>query len=316
MAQKKILVTDKVHPLLLNGLEKMDFQVNYHPKMPYAEVKSIAGDYHGIIINSKVICDNAFLTQHRHLEFIGRLGSGLDIIDLPRAAALGIRVINSPEGNANAVAEHTIGMLLSTINNLQRANTQVKNWKWNREPNRGIELEKRTIGILGCGHTGGKVATKLQTWDMNIIAYDKYREDMDTAFPWVRSVDLETLLGESDILTVHLPLTAETRMWLSTDFFSKCKDGLIFINTSRGPIVDTAALVRALQSEKISAACLDVLENEKLDELTDVRQATYDQLFAMPNVMLTPHVAGWTQESLVKIAQYLLDKIGRFYENQ
>jgi D-3-phosphoglycerate dehydrogenase / 2-oxoglutarate reductase len=311
---KSILVTDKVHELLINGLEKSGFKVIYNPKMPYEEVKSHAINFNGLIINSKVICDEDFLLNNQHLDFIGRLGSGLDIIDLPKAKELGIKIINSPEGNANAVAEHAMGLILGLINNMHKANAEVKVFNWNREPNRGIELEGRTIGIIGFGHTGSQVARKLKTWDMNILAYDKYRNHLGEEFDYVKAVELDALLAQSDFVSVHLPLTKETRQSISTDFFKKCKKGAWFINTSRGPIVDTDALVENLYNGQLSGVGIDVLENENFDHLSEKQREIYQRLFAHPSSIITPHIAGWTQESLVKIAEYLLFKIRNYYE--
>ena len=310
---KRVLVTDKVHPLLNEGLERMGMAVVYEPKMPYDEVKLAVGDYTGIIINSKVICDEDFLRTNKHLEFIGRLGSGLDIVDLPVAESLGIAVIRSPEGNANAVAEHAIGMLLCLVNNIARANREVSQLSWNREANRGIELEGRTLGIYGFGYTGSALANKLQSWDMNLITYDKYRADIEQDFPYVSQVSLDELVSSSDILSIHLPLTHETRGIINEDLLRKCKPGAIIINTSRGPILNSKDLLHHLRTGHISAACLDVLENEKMDQLTPDQREVYSELLGMDQVIATPHVAGWTQESLVKIAQYLLTKIGAFY---
>jgi len=310
---KSVLVTDKVHPLLNEGLEQMGMTVVYEPKMPYDEVKKTVQEHNGIIINSKVICDESFLRTNKHLEFIGRLGSGLDIVDLPVAKSLGIEVIRSPEGNANAVAEHTIGMLLCLVNNIARANNEVSQLSWNREANRGIELEGRTLGVYGFGYTGSALANKLQSWGMNLITYDKYRTDIDKEAPYVREVPLDELIESSDILSVHLPLTVETKGIINKGLLSKCKPGAIIINTSRGSILKTQDLLHHLKKGHISGACLDVLENEKMDQLTPNQRSVYTELLAMDQVIATPHVAGWTQESLVKIAQYLLNKISAFY---
>ena len=265
---KSVLVSDKVHPLLIEGLEYMGMMVVYKPKMPYEEVKKVIRDYNGIIINSKVICDRSFLEENRHLEFIGRLGSGLDIVDLPVAKALNIEVIRSPEGNANAVAEHAIGMLLCLINNIARATQEVSQLYWNREANRGIELEGRTLGIYGFGYTGSALAKKLQSWDMNLITYDKYRDDIEQDYRYVSSVSLDQLISSSDILSIHLPLTAETRGIINDDLLRRCKPGTIIINTSRGPILKTRDLLDHLKTGHIAGACLDVLENEKMDHLS------------------------------------------------
>lgn len=310
---KSVLVSDKVHPLLIEGLEYMGMMVVYKPKMPYEEVKKVIRDYNGIIINSKVICDRSFLEENRHLEFIGRLGSGLDIVDLPVAKALNIEVIRSPEGNANAVAEHAIGMLLCLINNIARATQEVSQLYWNREANRGIELEGRTLGIYGFGYTGSAIAKKLQSWNINLISYDKYRTDITQEAPYVNEVSLEEMITTSDILSIHLPLTEETKEIINDDLLRRCKPGTIIINTSRGPILKTRDLLDHLKTGHIAGACLDVLENEKMDHLSTEQRHVYSELLAMDQVIATPHVAGWTQESLVKIAEHLLLKISRFY---
>ena len=310
---KKVLVTDKVHPLLNKGLEQMGMTVVYEPKMPYDQVKKAVGDYNGIILNSKVICDESFLQANKHLEFIGRLGSGLDIVDLQAAKALNIEVIRSPEGNANAVAEHAIGMLLCLTNHIAKATQEVSQLLWNREANRGIELEGRTLGIYGFGYTGSAMAKKLQMWDMNLITYDKYHSNLEQDYPYVKSVSLDQLISNSDILSIHLPLTTETRGIIEGDLLKRCKPGAIIINSSRGPILKTRDLLDHLKTGHIAGACLDVLENEKMDQLSNEQRDVYTELLAMDQVIATPHVAGWTQESLVKIAEQLLTKIRHFY---
>lgn len=311
--KKRILVTDKVHEILLRGLADSDFEVEYQPDMPYQDVKEQTKLYQGLIINSKVICDQDFLINNNHLDFIGRLGSGLDIIDLETAARLGIAVISSPEGNANAVAEHVMGMLLCLLNNIHMANAEVKEFIWNREPNRGVELEGKVLGIIGFGHTGSALARKLKNWDVSIITYDKYKTDIENKYPYVRQVSLSQLQNEADIISIHLPLTAETDHMIDDVFFKKCKTGIIFINSSRGKIVQSRALLNALVDKKVAGACIDVLENEKFDALSEEEKTIYRNIFNHKRTIITPHIAGWTSESLVKIAQYLLYKVRTFY---
>lgn len=311
--KKRILVTDKVHEILLRGLADSDFEVEYQPDMPYQDVKEQTKLYQGLIINSKVICDQDFLINNNHLDFIGRLGSGLDIIDLETTARLGIAVISSPEGNANAVAEHVMGMLLCLLNNIHMANAEVKEFIWNREPNRGVELEGKVLGIIGFGHTGSALARKLKNWDVRIITYDKYKTDIENKYPYVRQVSLSQLQNEADIISIHLPLTAETDHMIDDVFFKKCKTGIIFINSSRGKIVQSRALLNALVDKKVAGACIDVLENEKFDALSEEEKTIYRNIFNHKRTIITPHIAGWTSESLVKIAQYLLYKVRTFY---
>jgi D-3-phosphoglycerate dehydrogenase len=253
------------------------------------------------------------LNQNKHLDFIGRLGSGLDIVDLKAAARIGIEIINSPEGNANAVAEHVLGMLLCLMNNIHLANAEVKAFNWNREPNRGSELEGKVLGIIGFGHTGTALARKLKNWGVKIITYDKYKTNIENDYPYVQQVSLSQLQDEAEIISIHLPLTEETDQMIDDSFFEKCKQGIIFINSSRGQIVNTKALLQALNVKKVTGACIDVLENEKFDTLSEEEKTIYGKIFDHKRTIMTPHIAGWTQESLVKIAEYLLFKLRNFY---
>ncbi len=310
---KKILITDKVHPLLPDGLSQDGMSVTYRPDMNYSEVQATVRYFDALIINSKVICDRPFLEFARHLDFIGRLGSGLDIVDLDAAKEMGIEVISSPEGNANAVAEHAIGLLLNLLNHICRAHAQIRSLQWNREQNRGIELAGKTFGILGFGNTGSALAKKLKEWEVNIITYDKYRKGIDREYAYVRQVGFSELVSQSDILSIHLPLTSETRGWIDTSVFKSMKEGAILINTSRGKIVVQSDLIQSLEKRHLSGACLDVLENEQPETMEDHEISAFKTLTEMENVIITPHIAGWTHESLYKIAKELLRKILKYY---
>lgn len=312
--KKRILITDKVHSLLSDGLKNKGFEVNYQPKMPYKDVCISVKDYDGVIINSKVICDRHFLDNASHLDFIGRLGSGLDIIDLPYAKEVGIEIISSPEGNANAVAEHALGMLLGLMHRLHHAHNNVSSLQWNREPNRGEELSGKTVGIVGYGHTGPAFAEKLKGCQVKVLVYDKYRKDIPEANDQVNVVDMEELLAQSDIISIHLPLTEETDQMVDQAFFSRMKKGSIIINTSRGKILNSESLLDALTSDHLSGACLDVLENEKPETWSKQEMYTYKGLLDQSNVVITPHVAGWTRQSLELIASILLEKICKYYK--
>ena len=312
--KKRILITDKVHSFLSDGLKNKGFEVNYQSKMPYEDVCSVISDYDGVIINSKVICDRTFLDRASHLDFIGRLGSGLDIIDLPYAKEVGIKVISSPEGNANAVAEHALGMLLGLLHHLHNAYQDVSSYNWNREPNRGEELSGKTIGIIGYGHTGPAFAEKLKGCHVKVLVCDKYRRDIQEREDDVKVASLEELISLSDIVSIHLPLTNETHMMADQGFFSSMKEGSIIINTSRGKILDSEALLDSLTSGHLSGACLDVLENEKPETWTDKESAIYKGLLDRSDVIITPHIAGWTHQSLESIASILLEKICNYYE--
>ena len=306
---KKVLITDGVHPLLIEGLEDVGFVCDYHPKISLEKVREVIEPYTGLIINSKILVDSFLLDKAKHLKFVGRLGSGMEIVDLAYARLKKVGVYNAPEGNRNAVAEQALGMLLVLANNLLRADHEVRSKIWRREANRGFEIMGKTIGIIGFGHTGRMFASKLAGMGMNVLAYDKYKIAYTEAFPHVSNCSLEQLLIESDIISLHLPLTKETKHLVDESFFSQCKDGLILINTSRGSIVKTTDLITALKSKKLAGVCLDVFENEKPATFTAEEHRLFDELYQFENVVLSPHIAGWTYESKKKLASILLEKI-------
>jgi len=303
----KVLVADRVHPHLLEGLKKNNYEVDYLPDITHSETLDIISGYFGIVINSKTKANRSFLDKANKLKFIGRLGSGLEIIDQAYAKEKGVKVYNSPEGNRNAVAEHAIGMMLSLFNNLKKGDTEVRNFHWDRESNRGLELEGRTIGIIGYGNTGSQLAKKLSCWDMNILAYDKYRSGFGAQV--IVEADMNEIFKKADIISFHLPLTDETSGLVDKTFLDRIQKEVFIINTSRGQVINTEALMDGLASGKIRGACLDVFENEKVDTYTREEKEMYERLYTYDNVILSPHVAGWTQESLFKIAATLIEKI-------
>jgi len=309
---KKALVTDYVHPSLLTGLEQRGYEVVYDRGITLEEVKQVILEYEGIIINSKIKMEATTMDTAPNLKWIGRLGSGLEIIDLEHAAKKNIVVINTPEGNRNAVAEHAIGMLLTLANNLKRGDSEVRDKVWRREENRGWELKGKTLGIIGLGHTGSKLAKKMSAWELDIISYDKYKPDTSDTIPYVRRVAQEDILKHADIISLHLPLSPETHHLVDDVFLQKCKKNVVLINTSRGAVVDTKALVSALESGHVKGACLDVFENEKPNTYSEAESNTYNNLFAFGNVVLSPHVAGWTSESLERIAKVMLTKLDNY----
>jgi D-3-phosphoglycerate dehydrogenase len=309
MKSEKVLITDDVHPVMLQGLEAAGYTCEYRPEITLQQVRKIVNDYVGLIINSKIKADQTMLESTDQLRFIGRLGSGLDIIDLEVATQKGISVLSVPEANCNAVGEHALGMLLSLANNLVRADREVRQKIWKREENRGFELEGKNIGIIGFGHTGNAFAEKLQGFRVNVLAYDKYKSGFAKNLPHVKEVTLEELLIVSDIISFHVQLTEETLFYFDETFINSCKNGVIIINTSRGKVVKTDVLVRGLNEGKIGGACLDVFENEKPGTYSDAEDLLYGELYGMENVVLSPHVAGWTVESKEKIASYLLKKV-------
>ncbi len=306
----KALITDDCHPLLPEGLAQLGYTCDFQPNITHEETQRVIAEYEGLIINSKIRVDRAFLDAAIRLRFVGRLGSGMEIVDMNHAAALDVAVLSSPEGNRNAVAEQALGMLLALTNNLLRADREVRANNWQREKNRGWELSGRSIGIIGYGHTGSQLARKLAGMDMRVFTYDKYQSAGYAAeCPWVTETDLAALQRESDIISLHLPLTDETKHLFNKAFIEGCRPGVVLINTSRGQCVHTADLVEALASGRVGGACLDVFENEKTATFTPDEQALYNRLHQFEQVVLSPHIAGWTQESKQRLAEVLLKKI-------
>ncbi len=305
----KVLITDGVHPILPEKLRRLGYEIVYKPKSTLEEVKKEVEFYEGLIINSKIIVDKEFLDLAKKLKWIGRLGSGLEIIDLAYAAKRGVRVISSPEGNRNAVAEHMIGMLLALANNLVRIDAEVRDKFWDREAARGFEISGKVIGLIGFGNTGQAMARKLAGFGVDILAYDKYKSIYSDEFPTVKSVEIQTLLQTSDIISLHLPLTKETTYLANDEFFNSCKNGFVFLNGSRGKCVELQSLLKALENGKCRGACLDVFENEKPTSYSESESLLYQRLFDLPNTILSPHVAGWTNESKEKLANIIFEKL-------
>lgn len=307
---KRVLITDDCHPLLTEGLTKLGFVCDFFPDITLEETRRIIPGYEGLIINSKIIVDRSFLDAAKALRFVGRLGSGMEIVDRPYAASLGIAVVSSPEGNRNAVAEQALGMLLALANNLLGADREVRRNVWRREERRGWELRGKTLGIIGFGHTGSQFARKLAGMEMTVLAYDKYKPAGYAArMPWVEETTPAAIRERSDIISLHLPLTPETKHLVDGPFIDGCKRGFALINTARGACIKTEDVVAALEDGRIGGACLDVFENEKPATFSDAEKHLYERLHRLENVVLTPHIAGWTRESKRLLAEVLLDRI-------
>jgi D-3-phosphoglycerate dehydrogenase len=307
---KRVLITDDCHPLLTEGLTKMGFACDFLPDITLEETRRIIPDYEGLIINSKIFVNRDFLDKAIKLRFVGRLGSGMEIVDRPYAAERGVAVVSSPEGNRNAVAEQALGMLLALANNLLRADREVRQKVWQREANRGWELRGKTLGIIGFGHTGSQFARKLAGMEMTVLAYDKYKPaGFSAGMEWVRETTLEDIREKSDIVSLHLPLTEETKHLVDNQFINRCKRGFVLINTSRGACVKTEDAIAALEDGRMGGACLDVFENEKPETFSAAEKHIFTRLHALGNVVLTPHIAGWTHESKRLMAEVLLEKI-------
>ena len=309
----KILHIDSNHPLLWEQLEQAGFQNEADFTSSKQEVEAKIENYHGIVIRSRFKIDKTFLDKATNLQFIARVGAGLESIDCDYATAKGIHLIAAPEGNANAVGEHAIGMLLSLFNNLNKANNEVKSGQWKREANRGHELEGKTIGIIGYGNMGKSFAKKLRGFDVTVLCHDILPNIGDAN---AIQVSLSELQERADVLSLHTPWTPETDKMINADFINQFKKPFWLINTARGNSVVTADLVEALKSGKILGAGLDVLEYEKLSFETlfeGEKPAAFEYLLQAENVLLTPHIAGWTFESHLKLAQTIVNKIRKIF---
>ena len=311
----KILHIDSNHPLLWEQLEQAGFQNETDFNSTKQEVEIKIENYHGIVIRSRFKIDKTFLDKATNLKFIARVGAGLESIDCDYAIANGIHLIAAPEGNANAVGEHALGMLLALFNNLNIANNEIKSGQWKREANRGHELEGKTVGIIGYGNMGKSFAKKLSGFDVKVLCYDILPNVGDAN---ATQVTLDELQEHSDVLSLHTPWTPETDKMVNKDFISTFKKPFWLINTARGNSVVTDDLVEALQSGKIKGAGLDVLEYEKLSFETlfeGEKQKAFEYLLQAENILLTPHIAGWTFESHQKLAQTIADKIKSLANN-
>jgi D-3-phosphoglycerate dehydrogenase len=310
----KILHIDSNHPLLWEQLEQAGFQNEADFTSSKTEIEAKIQDYHGIVIRSRFKIDKAFIDKASKLKFIARVGAGLESIDCDYAFSKNIQLIAAPEGNRNAVGEHTIGMLLSLMNKLNRADKLVREGKWIREGNRGYELESKTVGIIGYGNMGKSFAKKLKGFDVDVLCYDIQDNVADEN---AKQVSIKELQAKSDVLSLHIPWTPETDKLLNTEFINRFSKPFWFINTSRGKNVVTDDLVAALETGKILGAGLDVLEYEKLSFenlfIETERLKAFDYLLQAENVLLTPHIAGWTYESHEKLAQVIVDKIIKLY---
>lgn len=317
LSSRQIIITDYCDPSLIDGLTTMGFHVDYHPEILPAELDTVIGEYEGIVVNTKIRMDVNRILKAKKLQFICRLGSGLDNIDVAYCTSHLIKVISSPEGNRQAVAEHALGMLLSLLDKLAQGMEEVRTGRWDRESVRGRELSGLKFGIIGFGNNGSAMSEVLAGFDLDIYIYDKYKSLnlTDQCFSRRHSSTLEELLQQSDIISFHVPLTPETANWLNDAFVNKCKDGVILINTSRGGIADLGSIIRGIQNQKIAGACLDVFTNEKPATYTEDDRRMMSQLSEMPQVVMTPHVAGWTVESKIKISKTLLGKVQYIISN-
>lgn len=305
----KILLLDSNHPILKSGLAQLGHQCDEDFVSSKAAIENKINQYQGLVIRSRFNIDKQFINCATNLKFIGRVGAGLENIDTAYADKKGIKLISAPEGNRNAVGEHALGMLLSLLNHLNKADNEVRHGIWLRAENRGTELEGKTIGIIGYGNMGKSFAKKLCGFDVKVIFYDILPNIANT---YASQVTIEQLFEETDILSLHTPLTNLTLNMVDSKFISNFKKPFYLINTARGKSVVTDDLVTALENKKILGACLDVLEYEKTSferlSSTDM-PASFNYLIRSDKVILSPHIAGWTHESNYKLAKTIVDKV-------
>ncbi len=302
-----ILITAKAHHVLIDSFEQNGYKVLYAPEISYEELLQKINIVTGLVVTTRLKIDKVIMDTAVNLKWIARLGSGMELIDTNYATTKNIVCISSPEGNCNAVAEHALGLLLAAKNNIVKAVQEVKEKKWIRDENRGVEIIGKTIGIIGYGNTGHAFAKLISIFGGTILANDKYKNDFGGKL--VREAELEQIAKYADIISFHLPLAEDTKQLANDAFFDSLQNKPFILNTSRGNIIETSALIRALKNGKICGAALDVLENENLEKLTVTQKEDLEYLLQNDKVLVTPHIAGYTNEAFLKMSTVILEKL-------
>jgi D-3-phosphoglycerate dehydrogenase len=303
-----VIITAPAHPYLTERLQDKGFEVVLSETISYDELANNIATATGLVVSTRIKIDQPLLEKAVALKWIARLGSGIELIDTNYAASKNIICVSSPEGNAGAVGEHAMALLLNLMNKVTSSFAEVKNGLWIRDANRADALMGKTVGIIGLGHTGNAFASRLQSFGVKIMAHDKYKQE--TPLQNVEFVDLATLCSNADVVSLHLPLTPETHHFASTSFFASLVKSPYFINTCRGKVADTAAIITALKNGQIKGAGLDVLENENLACYSEVERVQLEWLCKQSNVIITPHIAGYSHEAFYLMAKIVLDKLG------
>ncbi len=303
----RCLIIDSIQEIIIKNLNNEGVIVDYRPNITREEILQVIEAYEILVVRGKTRIDSKVIEKGKRLKIIARAGSGLDILDVDYIRSKGIKIVNSPEANRDAVGDHTVGMLLSLMNKLHVADKQVRAKLWDRENNRGYELQGKIVGIIGYGNMGKAFATRLHGFGCQVIAYDKYKKGFGDAK--YREVSMDEVFDQADILSLHVPLTDETRGMVDEKYIDRFKKSFFLLNTARGEVVPMKSVVYGLKSGKLMGAALDVLECEKLAMLNSVQNRYFEYLASSDKTLLTPHVGGWSYESYEKISKVLSEKI-------